>query len=1173
MDKRVDGHTIWGKRWLRVLLDIDSKGIIERALKQSQKWAVSDLEVNNNVIKARVSENAKKSFYLQFFMQRWEDDDIKTFVKNVADNPLLAASIQKGEISNPGSLAAIESSLEKAGLKLFPTKWGDLKMFCSCPSWSMPCMHVAIVLYRLAFKVDNDPFILFRLHGMDLIKETTEALGTEADTAIDIEPLSNMLDYYDPEDAAPESIPTDEEPSTEPLLASLHDMGFIYSSVLPDSPGFCTTDNFRRHLEYEIESIAKKVQQMLNDPEQAHLAVKSQKSRVKIETHHTYTVKQDITPDSRWSFRQLMRVFQASDDELKEAGDTAFPLHLAVITALHLIASKAIVPRIGSTKEGSFAIRWTPAMMEAQVRTIVDRLGHLLPPDIIKAPGGRSHKSLPPRNQAEILLTLIISNTVLVLSSIQSNNKCHNTFFYGAVIPATNTSGAEKIKRWLDHINIGSHRYNPIIVLEDLEKEATMPSVFGIDIAFDIDGETRPLRAILDDVQFDNIRNTVILEVSMLSPYLGKLHKYMLSGARQPMEISNSEFVDFLTKTLPRIELMGIRIMIPDTLRSLVKPSIRRVIDIQPGGVGHLSLAEMLDIKWEVSFGESKVATEEFAKVVRSANRIYRYKGRFFYLDKEELERLRRSLNGESAPTSSELLQSALSEEFRGDPVQLSEEVRRSISILSQEPELAVPRTLKGKLRPYQKRGYEWMYRNCQLGFGSIIADDMGLGKTIQVIALLLKLKREHAKEHPHFLVIVPTTLVTNWQSELERFAPNLKYTVYHGSNRDIDKFSNDLLLTTYGIVRSDYKALSDQEWNTVVIDEAQNIKNPTTAQSKAVRHLKARNHIAMSGTPIENRMAEFWSIMDFANHGYLGSAEKFRSLYAIPIETNGDKKCAERFRNITAPFLLRRLKSDRSIIDDLPDKIEENNYVELTAEQTKLYEQTANEALTVIENSNKETAQSLFKRQGMVLQMIMALKQICNHPALFTGKSHKRHKEPQPEQSGKSARLVELVQSIVENDHKVLIFTQFKEMGDMLTKFIRDAIDEEPLFLHGGCSTKERKTMVDQFQNSNRHHVFILSIKAGGTGLNLTAASHVIHYDLWWNPAVESQATDRAYRIGQHQNVIVHRFITKETFEEQIDRMLQEKKRLADMTVATGESWIARLSDEELGLIFGKKM
>ena len=727
---------------------------------------------------------------------------------------------------------------------------------------------------------------------------------------------------------------------------------------------------------------------------------------------------------------------------------------------------------------------------------------------------------------------------------------------------------ASQIKSWTDHLTISTHAFSPVIIVDSQETD------FMVDVAVDVEGSPCKLSQIIAEPQYASIRLAVLNEVSLLLPYLKDLHEYIRDDAHIPMRYSMDEFADFLMEVLPAIKLLNIKIVLPRELKDLVRPDISMKISRRKeDSVSGLSLAEMLDFNWQVVVGDDEIPLAEFAKMASQAQRLIKFKDKYIYVDENDIKRLNEVLKGSRKLNPSEKLQAALGESFAGAATRMTQEVREMMDRFNRQPEVDVPRGLKGKLRPYQKRGFEWMYRNAQLGFGSIIADDMGLGKTIQVIAFLLKMRTKQSK----FLVVVPTTLITNWQAELNRFAPSMKCYVYHGPDRKLDKYKSDILLTTYGVLRSDYEQLKEIEWHTMVVDEAQNIKNADTAQSRAARKIKALNHIAMSGTPIENRMSEFWSIMDFANKGYLGSPERFRKDYAIPIQQAGDKRCAERFRRITAPFLLRRLKTDSSIIDDLPDKIEENMPVALTKSQAALYHQTVADAMETIEAAKNDTPQAKFKRQGMVLQMILELKQICNHPALFLKGRNKDGMSPVnvqkmclPEQSGKTETLLTLLDSIVGNDQKALVFTQFREMGELLAGFIAERIGEEPLFLHGGCSVKERKRMVDEFQTRKDRHVFILSIKAGGTGLNLTAASHVIHYDLWWNPAVEAQATDRAYRIGQHQNVIVHRFIALNTFEEQIDCMLQEKKQLADMTVATGENWIGQLSNEELKEILG---
>ena len=460
----------------------------------------------------------------------------------------------------------------------------------------------------------------------------------------------------------------------------------------------------------------------------------------------------------------------------------------------------------------------------------------------------------------------------------------------------------------------------------------------------------------------------------------------------------------------------------------------------------------------------------------------------------------------------------------------------------------------------------------------------MGLGKTLQVITFLLKMKQEGKFAEKKAIVVMPAGLLCNWQVEIKKFAPELTFFAYHGGRRDLQKFSADVLLTTYATFRKDFAELDKIEWQTIIIDEAQNIKNADSEQSKLLRRMRAPMKIAMSGTPVENRLMEFWTIMDFANHGFFPSASEFREKFETPIQKNGNQIVAETFRKITAPFMLRRLKTDKSIISDLPDKIIQDEYAELTKPQAALYKRTLDHFLAQLEEEQQlsekaNNAHALFKRKGIILQMILALKQICNHPATFLKGLNQKDtaavpaeapvKKASPITSGKMQMLLDLLKSIQEQGEKTLIFTQFAEMGHLLKSTIEEELGLRTHFYHGGCTQTQRSEMIQDFQENPDCKVLILSLKAGGTGLNLVAASQVIHYDLWWNPAIEAQATDRAFRIGQKRNVQVHRFITKGTFEEKINSLLETKKAIANLTVNAGETWLADMDDKQLAEVF----
>jgi SNF2 family DNA or RNA helicase len=438
----------------------------------------------------------------------------------------------------------------------------------------------------------------------------------------------------------------------------------------------------------------------------------------------------------------------------------------------------------------------------------------------------------------------------------------------------------------------------------------------------------------------------------------------------------------------------------------------------------------------------------------------------------------------------------------------------------------------------------------------------MGMGKTIQAIALLLR-EREQAQEPiPPSLVICPTSVVGNWKREVIRFGPGLRVMVHHGNERARGEAfvaaaqAHDVVISTYGLARRDVNDMRQVSWSDVILDEAQNIKNPHAKQSQAIRSIQTANRVALTGTPVENRLSELWSIMQFLNPGFLGAQAKFRKAFALPIERYQDQDVTRRLKGLVGPFILRRLKTDASVIQDLPDKREVKVYCNLTAEQTTLYEAVVNESLERVNSADDEGIQ----RRGVVLGVLMRLKQVCNHPAQFLGDG-----SALAARSGKLDRLGEMLEEALSVGDQALVFTQFAQMGHMLQTYLRSLFGVDVLFLHGGTPQKQRDRMVGRFQERRSAPLFILSLKAGGTGLNLTAANHVFHFDRWWNPAVEDQATDRAFRIGQTRDVTVYKYICAGTLEERIDELIESKKALVESVVGAGEAWLTELSTDEL--------
>lgn len=461
---------------------------------------------------------------------------------------------------------------------------------------------------------------------------------------------------------------------------------------------------------------------------------------------------------------------------------------------------------------------------------------------------------------------------------------------------------------------------------------------------------------------------------------------------------------------------------------------------------------------------------------------------------------------------------------------------------------VAPPSDLQATLRPYQAQGFSWMADRLARGLGICLADDMGLGKTIQMITLLL-----HERGSGPWLLVCPTSLVGNWLREMEKFAPSLRVAVHHGRTRDGESEGVDVVVTTYGLVARD-EALRARAWRGVALDEAQNIKNADARQARAVRELQTTHRIAMTGTPVENRLADLWSIMAFIEPGLLGTREVFRRRFAAPIERDGDEGRRALLRRAVAPFLLRRVKTDPTVVPDLPDKIERKVYCPLTREQASLYEATVRERLGRIEQSDGIT------RRGVVLSAMLALKQICNHPVHFLGDA-----SALAGRSGKLARLEEMLDAVLAGGERALVFTQFREWAVRLSAHLRARLGVDVACLHGETSREERDLLVARFQADDGPPVFVLSVKAGGVGLTLTRATHIFHFDRWWNPAVENQATDRAFRIGQRRDVQVHKFVCQGTLEESIDRLLESKRGLAESVVGSGEAWLTELTLGEL--------
>ena len=645
---------------------------------------------------------------------------------------------------------------------------------------------------------------------------------------------------------------------------------------------------------------------------------------------------------------------------------------------------------------------------------------------------------------------------------------------------------------------------------------------------------------------------SILRPLTALSNYLPEIQSLMTHNS---VALSEARLAAFLESAAPLLGRLGITVNLPKALSRELKPHLVLQTSGQDRGsmTSYLDLPSLLEWKWQIAIGDRILDHKEFEKLIRQKRALVRFHDGFVKIDAEELAALLKKAR-EDSPGINEFLKVHLA----GDSV-LSFDAGKVIQRLFEERHFDPPETLSAHLRPYQLRGYNWACSLLMAGFGCVLADDMGLGKTVQAIAVLLRLRDEGLLSNG-CLIVAPAALLENWERELSRFAPSLSVTRYHGTGRVLGRKKHQVFLTTYQTAARDAVKLEQEIFSLLIVDEAHLMKNAETRMARAVKKIKPQFRLALSGTPVENRLEDLRSLFDFILPGYLGSAAEFKKEWRYPIEALRRREKAEALQKITSPFLLRRLKTDQNIIKDLPEKITSNEYAALEKEQAALYESIVSETM-----KKSETIESK-GRPALVLSLLTSLKQVCDHPRVYDKES-----PPLSSLSGKARLLMVLLGEIISGGEKVLVFSQYVETLDCLDRMITAELGEAPLLYHGGMNQKTRAGVIERFQNDPAARILLISLKAGGLGLNLTAASRVIHYDLWYNPAVENQATDRAFRIGQKCNVFVHRFITKNSFEEKIDEMITSKKELAEMTVASGESWLARMSHDELKTLFDR--
>ncbi|OAK53747.1 DEAD/DEAH box helicase [Rhodococcoides kyotonense] len=634
--------------------------------------------------------------------------------------------------------------------------------------------------------------------------------------------------------------------------------------------------------------------------------------------------------------------------------------------------------------------------------------------------------------------------------------------------------------------------------------------------------------------------------------------------------LPTSVVIDLVEHGATALQSAGVAVLLPRAWTRL-DPSMRLRVDVPVSKAADnraVGMDELVSYDWQLQLGDMVLTEAEMNRLAVAKGDLVRLRGTWVMADGSQLARAARYVaehHGDGTPFGKLVREMTIAEP---PPVPVGEVQASGWAATLLEPgaspeQIPTPETVDAVLRPYQERGLSWLAFMSRLGLGAVLADDMGLGKTLQVLALLA-----HESSPSPTLLVAPMSVVGNWQREAAKFTPHLRVMVHHGPTRlradDFDKAvgEHDLVVTTYALMAKDRERLAAQTWRRMVLDEAQHIKNSTTSQARAARAIPAEHKLALTGTPVENRLDELRSILDFANPGMLGKPSDFRNRFSVPIEREGDEGAVTRLRAITSPFILRRVKTDPAVISDLPEKNEMTVRSNLTAEQAALYKAVVDEMMAQIADKKG------MKRKAAVLAAITRLKQVCNHPAHFLSDGSPVLRRGQ-HRSGKVGLIEDILDAVLGDNEKALLFTQFREFGDIVAPYLAERFGTEVPFLHGAVTKSKRDRMVENFQRDDGPPIMILSLKAGGTGLNLTKANHVVHMDRWWNPAVENQATDRAFRIGQRKNVQVHKLLCVGTIEERIVGMLTSKQELADMTVGTGENWVTEMDTGELRELF----
>jgi SNF2 family DNA or RNA helicase/uncharacterized Zn finger protein len=1154
----------WANQWFELLNNEEVKKAFAEGKKfYKHSWGFEP-EIKNNIL-------LEEAYEFRRFEPLWNNPKIKfkNFTKD--ERNIIKILIEK----SPSYLIALTKNnlpkqlyyeLLSLNIHIIPKSLDELEISCECREY---CKHTMRLYYFFGLEIDKDPLLIFKIKGLDLLPL--------------IDPykkmvVSNPIKKIDLKRENPKHITVkdfkDIDLDNIPNFDNIPKLKEIIDLLLDSQPDFFISDfkpillknlaYLSRHSNVFIQGdrlklnfkpfIAKRENESEQDYEIRIFLMKWDEPKylkdLQINLRDDYRIKNiSIIPQDdnlEYVFHEFF--FEMPDGLIEEYNYPIQFTYKLYQFSQKLIEKIAIIPEIlYDDKNYTHFIKWIPALFNEDVNDIFEKLSASCPQDLLKFNG----ENVPTNEQVKFILDLFIRNFMLFNNPKANDN--HSTYLEYMLFfeddPLDLRPDSNKlINKWLYKLFLfESERKIQLSVLEEDDQ-------FHINLLMN---DLEQFNEEFDKITDLKSRFDILLDIQLLTNYYPDINDTVNKNKKVSYNLDG--FNNFYFKTLPLLKALNFKVNLPSNLEKEFKPEIIGNINTNLttdsiSNTNLLNLESIIDFDWKIAIGDKKINIIEFRKLIGTSSSFIKIDGKHYLLNPKITNNVSNKVkNLPKNPKNNEILQTILSSQYQDIDINFDKNIKSLVNKINRYEEVKIPDNLNGKLRPYQNRGVSWLIQNIRTGFGSILADDMGLGKTLEVLTTILYLKNEGYLNKKKVLVIAPTAILYNWQKEIENFTPDLICDIFHLENKSIN-LKSDIIITSYGMIRTNFDSFKKIKWFLIAVDEAQNIKNPNTQQSKLIKKLDGEHKIALTGTPIENRLTDYWSIFDFTNNNYLYNLRKFKKNFVNPIEKENDFKTLENFKKICSPFVLRRLKTDKNVIADLPEKVINDSYCFLTKSQTALYQKVIDNILDEIKKSEG------IQRKGLVLKLINSLKQICNHPAQFS-----KSDEYSIEESGKMEMLVDILENIEENKEKVIIFTQYVQVGSIIAELLEEKFNIDVLFYHGSLTRKNRDNIVEEFQNDFKKRVMIVSLKAGGTGLNLTAASHVIHFDLWWNPAVENQATDRVHRIGQENRIMVYRLITKGTFEEKINQMIMSKRKLAELAIDTDEKFVTEMNDNEL--------